>query len=333
MEEILQGVPARDYSDLTGHYGAEKIVRNYCSVPHGSIPGVWQHGPFLTGEQYLERRVSVITDQKLHTYAKKSFNFYVARSDMTILLKKHAYKYVYDIGLPFIYLPKIEVPELPNSVLFFPAHSSVDDPPLRVAKVKKRDFSVYSGLVNSLKAQFKYVGICIHGNDYSENVIKNLKTMGFDLVVVGAEEQDANSLYRIQFLISSFQYIISDTFSSSIVYAAYLNKRISIVTAKHLGKLTFELAEHEEVDFLRLSPDQIINAKKHLSWGALLLGLESKQSPGQLSELFYFNRYNKLFNLLWRFREINSRYSIFRDLLDFPFKILIYLLKLISKIF
>ena len=93
------------------------------------------------------------------------------------------------------------------------------------------------------------------------------------------------------------------------------------------------MAEHEEVDFLRLSPDQIINAKKHLSWGALLLGLESKQSPGQLSELFYFNRYNKLFNLLWRFREINSRYSIFRDLLDFPFKILIYLLKLISKIF
>jgi hypothetical protein len=328
MENILRGVPARDYSDLTGHYGAEKIVRNYCSAPSGHrIPGLWQHGPFLTGEQYLEKRVAVLTDQKLHTHAKKSFNFYVARSDMTILLKKHGYKYVYDIGLPFIYLPKIEVHELPNSVLFFPAKT-----PLRLANKKNKDFSIYKELLISLKNQFPHVGICIHGNDYSENEISNLYSMGFDLVVGGADEQDANSLYRVQYLISSFQYIISDYFSSAIVFGAYLNKNIAIVLAKHEGQLTYELIELQELDFLKIPAENIVNAKKYYSWGASLLGLESIKTPDELKELFLFNNFNKFYNLVWAFRKISSRYTLIGNLLNFIFKISLLLLNLIRKI-
>lgn len=298
---IVENLPSRDYSDFTGHYGAEKIVNEYCSTNNSyRIPGLWQHGPFLLNKDYLFARVALITDEILHTFAKSSWNYYVARKDMVSLLKECGYKRVFNIGLPFLYLQDMDINEVKETALFFPEHSGVGE--------RVKDFSVYDEYLKVLKAKFTYVGICIHANDYSEGIIKELLSMGFDLAVVGADERDANSLYRIKYLILHFEYILSDTFSSALVYGAYLNKKIGILPSLNQENSISSHNAQNELRFLKLSLQNIEGAKRHQAWGERLLGDDSKRSPKELRKLFYFNKFNRLYFLFWFVRKKIKRY-------------------------
>ena len=296
ISKIINNLPIRDYTDSTGHYGAAKIVNQFCNTnKEYKIPGLWQHGPFPFNEEFLLEKMPVITDEELHIYARSSWKYFVAREDMRDILKQNGYKHVFDIGLPFLYLPELDIFEIKDSVLFFPQHTGVSEAPL--------DFTIYSETLKVLKASFKHVGICVHANDYSKNIIEKLLSVGFDFAVVGSDEHDANSLYRIKYLISHFEYIISDTFSSAVAYGAYLNKRIAIVTDAFEGqKSLLELKYYEELAFLHLSISKVRNAERHKRWGENILGQLSKKSSSELQELFYFNSFNELNYLYWYFQ-------------------------------
>ena len=322
-------LPKQLYDDFTYNYGAQKILSSYCETPASyRIAGFWEHGPILSEMKYYDGRFKLLgIDSELERVRKK-WLFFTSRQDTAQYLKSNGFSSVLDVGLPFIYLEDTTILEIPNSILFFPLHSGRND--------ANKKFEPYQELLIQLREKFKVVGICLHGNDYSLEAENTCKEIGFDIVIEGANELDSNSLWRVKNSILQFEYVIADTFSSAIVYGAYLNKKVAIVDIPGTNHFIWD----NELEGLKISIFNVINAKPHKEWGDRLVGINSKKTPEEIRRLFVFNPLNTLYYYSWFFRKnisSNTNLGLLRGIMcrfiDGVLFLNIKVIELISKIF
>jgi hypothetical protein len=317
-------LPIRDLSDFTGHYGASKLASSYCGLSKTrQVPGLWQHGPFLpniTSSQYIEINPGVLTDGDLHNFARSFWRYFVASREILFYLKSIDYKNVYAIGLPFIYVPEIEINEIEDSLLIFPGHSSANGP--------KRNFHSYENFIYQASKLFANVGVCLHNNDFNQININTFERFGVDMVFGGADEHDANSLLRIKYLLGKFETVVSDTFSSAVVYAAHLGKKIAIsgpdvLQEKYLYDYiddynthitSFQILADQELKHLRIHPSELKKARQHKVWADNILGVENKLSPLEMKSMFKYNSLGYLIFFMnsWRMKLEKYKYDKFR---------------------
>jgi hypothetical protein len=114
-------------------------------------------------------------------------------------------------GLPFAYLPNLEIKRNSDWLLVIPAHSAGSE-------VVRSGHEDYLDFIYSLSNQFENISVCIHHLDVGREIEKQARRRGLS-VIYGARPNDRNSLHRIKYLFSLFEYITSNTMGSHMVYA------------------------------------------------------------------------------------------------------------------
>jgi hypothetical protein len=202
------------------YYGASCIAAEYChfkKTPYTDRRMIWQHGwipEFCNIHPYI-----VIPSADCDN--RDNINL-VAREDQKTFLMKHGYKNVQAIGLPVIYTKQLYRERKPGTLLVMPVHS------LYCTTHEHWNFSDYAKSINDLKSDFQEIVICIHPSCMKKGYwIKEFEMYNFK-IIEGCDIYDRNSLYRMQELLTSFEYITTNGFGSHIAYAAYFGAKVSI---------------------------------------------------------------------------------------------------------
>lgn len=286
-------------SDLD-YYGASFIASDYCRFPRSLNPDrlvVWQHG-------WLPQHLNI------HPYLLVPGNYsddknivaLVGRNDQRIYLQSQGYNNVKAIGAPIIYAKKLSITRKPNSLLVMPVHS------LDYTTHEHWNFSQYADKIHALRNEFDEIAVCVHPSCIRKGYwVREFEELGFT-VIEGADLYDRNALYRMQALLSSFEYVTTNGFGSHIAYAAYFGAKVSIFG---------DFAEFKEADFILdpfytkfpeiLGPTVYLFSKNvimenfgelfvypkdaiiRMEWGKEQLGESNKVSPANLKSILGWN--------------------------------------------
>lgn len=224
----------------------------------------------------------------------KAFPQFVAREDQVLFLKSHGYKNVRGFGLPFLYANVATVNRKVGSVLVMPGHTLEEE-------TEVADYQDCVRFVKALSEDFSNVVICLHGIDYDKgHARKAFEAAGFQ-VVRGAAIEDSNSLERMAFLFSRFEYVSTNFHGSHVYYAAAKGGKVSIAgplfssdpdgKRKHVYFQNFPegLSFGEQVQELKqnLYPFFYVslkNAEVRIDWALAQLGHHEKKSPQDLKK-------------------------------------------------
>jgi hypothetical protein len=217
---------------------------------------------------------------------------FVAREDQVTFLKSHGYKNVISVGLPFIYTGIPKADRSPGSVLIMPGHTLKEE-------TNGSDYEEYVRFVEKLVEDFSQVVVCLHGIDYERGQArKAFERAGFP-VIRGAAIEDSNSLDRMSFLFSRFEYVSTNLHGSHVYYAAARGCKVSIAGPPHIpdldglrkhvfyknfpegiSYLPKKLALRRDANpFLYVSPRK---AEPRIDWALNELGHHEKKSPQNL---------------------------------------------------
>ncbi len=300
VTNIILSLPAKQIIPLKGeidYYGARHILAKYCKASlnnkplshigwaHGWIPDFWNEtDPRLVTSQSLEDKEQLILTSKtsIETY-----------------LRSCGYKNTYAIGLPIVYLEKRKIKRIKDSLLVMPAHS------LDYTTHNHWKFNEYANEIEKIAKYFKHIYICVHPSCFKKGYwVKEFQAKGYN-VIEGISVDDKNALYRLQYLMSTFEYVTTNTFGSHIAYAAYFGAKVSI----YGSYAEFKEEDFKDDPFYLQNPDilkpaleltcenRIIKELKHLfvlpqeatlyqEWGLYEVGEENKKSPEELSSIF-----------------------------------------------
>jgi hypothetical protein len=311
-------------SDLD-YYGASYIASEYCNFPRTLNPNrivVWQHG-------WLPAHLNI------HPYLLLPGNYsnntdivaLVARKDQQKYLSDAGYKNVVAVGTPIVYTQKLSVKRKPNTLLVMPVHS------LDYTSHNHWSFKEYAKQIHDLRHEFDEVVICIHPSCVKKGYwVEEFKAYNFK-IVEGSDIYDRNALYRMQELLSSYEYVTTNGFGSHLSYAAYFGAKVSIYG---------DFAEFKEEDFindpfytkfpeilqptLNLFSEKAIkehfselfvfpkDAEQRVEWGKSQLGEDNKVSPKKLKELLGWNL-NILMNSVTEKNELSKKvYNYFKNM-------------------
>jgi len=244
---------------------------------------------------------------------------FVARQDQVSFLNSHGYKNVISVGLPFIYTDILQVDRSPGSILIMPGHTLEEE-------TTRSDCEEYVSFVETLAEDFSQVVICLHGIDYDKGQAREaFERAGFQ-VIRGATIEDSNSLDRMAFLFSRFEYVSTNFHGSHVYYAAARGCKVSIAGPPHIPDLD-SLRNHffyknftegisyvpkilalkrDIYPFLYVSPR---NTVLRVDWALDQLGNREKKSPRNLRKALGWTRMNILITrqkrMLWSW--INAR--------------------------
>lgn len=288
-------------------YGAGTVAAEYCSVePFRPLRGTWQHG-WIPSHLAVHPELVIMSSQP----PQKRHYCWVARKDQALYLHQRGFKKAKAIGLPIVYLKEENINRIPGSLLVMPPHSNN-------ATTHDWDFASYAEEIARLKKEFSNIVISIHPIDWAKGYwIDDFRRYGFD-IIQGINGFDKNALKRLQILMSSFEYVTTNSFGSAIAYAAYFGAKVSI-----FGRF----AQYKEEDIRNdplcvRAPEMIqplvtaisekelrshypklfchpLEARENTDWACIELGHNNKVTPEEMRYLFGFNLVNKW---IWQMR-------------------------------
>lgn len=200
-------------------YGVNRLVAGYCGqrpFRECPLPGIWQHGAV---PPHWQRDPRMVTQSR---HVRRNTRVWVAREDDVRYLADNGYPNARAIGLPVAYLPEAKFERRPGSLLVMPMHS-------RDSMTRELNFADYTGTLRSMVGDFESVVGCVHPaclkHGYWLDVFRELDIP----IVLGAGAGDANALYRMQALMSQFEFMTSNGYGSHHAYAAHFGAKPSIV--------------------------------------------------------------------------------------------------------
>ena len=297
LNMILPEKETISFSGEIDYYGARHILSDYCEVElfskalhqipwcHGWVPDFWNNTD-----------VRLVTSQKL---ADKSQLILTSKKSIENYLKQCSYANSVSIGLPVAYLKENKQDRLADSLLIMPAHS------LDYTTHNHWKFEEYANEIAEIAKYFKHVYACLHPSCFKNGYWgKELQAKGIK-IIEGVDVSDKNSLYRLQKILTTFEYVTTNSFGSHIAYAAHFGAKVSVygtyaeykeadyantpfyvdnpdVLQKCLDLISLKTVQKELSQFFCLPQE----AKKHKDWGDYEVGLSEKKTPHYLSNLF-----------------------------------------------
>jgi FkbM family methyltransferase len=275
-------------------YGAADVAAAYCgfrSVP-ASIRGHWVHG------WYPSFRSKFHPDFHLGARTRLDESYWLARKDEEEFFRSSGYQNVAAIGMPLAYLPPGDFTRRPGSLLVMPVHSQ--DYTTHLWK-----FDEYADVISAIRDEFSEVLVCVHPSCVRRGYwVNTFKERGFT-VVTGADLFDRNALRRVQCLLSSFEYVTTNSFGSHLAYASFFGAKPSIYGpyvsyreedfkndgfyAYHSRFLKPALESISEEALRRHRPQFFCHpqeAKADVEWGQIEVGYPNKVSPHEMRRLF-----------------------------------------------
>lgn len=249
------------------------------------------HG-WVTAHQQVHP-VAIIGD----TFAT-DMRIFVARRDEFDFLRVHGYTNVHAIGLPIVYVKQLPFERRPDSLLVMPIHSNA------AAKASWTP-TKYAQEIERIREQFREVVVCVNGDSLEgKEVAAAFQGIGVPCVA-GARAGDRNALRRMHVLLSSFEYVTTNSFGSHLAYAAYMGAKPSIygtyvqwsekdwvncpLAIRHPEALNpsldavGEAAMRKHFGFLFRNPGE---AEDRLEWGRQQVGHDNRVTPREMRRLF-----------------------------------------------
>lgn len=160
----------------------------------------------------------------------------VANNDQKKFLNDNRFNKVIVAGYPYIYIKKnYNIKRYSKSLLVMPPHNT----DFTENNYNEQKFINY---ILKFRKYFKVIYFCIHQKCYQKGLwIKNLNKYDIDFVI-GANQNDMNSLLRMKYIFQHFDYVHSSTIGSAIFYAAFEQCKISISNEY----LNYELNAHKK---------------------------------------------------------------------------------------
>src|SRR5262249_11239822 len=136
-------------------------------------------------------------------------------------LAANGYRNVKAIGLPIAYLAKATLERRAGSLLVMPAHS------LEYTNHTWK-FDEYADEIVRIAPRFSEVALCVHPSCLETGYwVDAFSKRGFT-VYKGAAVNDRRGLERIATLLSSFEYVTTNTLGSHVAYASFCAAKVSI---------------------------------------------------------------------------------------------------------
>jgi FkbM family methyltransferase len=275
-------------------YGAAHVAAAYCGfkdVP-GHLRGCWQHG------WTASYRMPIPPDLILGTWASPDNYYWVARKDEEECLRSAGLPHVAAIGMPIVYLPPRPIRRRPNSLLVMPAHT------LEYVTCSWK-FDEYAEAIAAIRHEFSEVVVCISPSCWKHGYwVDAFRTRGFRLVA-GANLSDRNALERVRYLLSSFEYMATNSFGSQLAYAPYFGAKPSVYgpyAARRAEDFTNDPRYRRNPEWLEIvlkatSEEELRRHYPHLfchprearadvEWARFELGEANKVSPRTMRSLF-----------------------------------------------
>jgi FkbM family methyltransferase len=285
------GWPGSGSSDM---YGASAVSAAYCGfkeVP-GHLRGDWQHG------WVASYRLPLPPELILGFKPAQDGHYWVARKDEEECLRSAGIRRVGAIGLPVVYLPPRPIARRPGSLLVMPTHS------LHYSTSSWK-FDEYAEAIAAIRHEFSEVVVCVHPACWKHGYwVDAFRKRGFRLVV-GASFKDRNALERIRYMLSTFEYMVTNSYGSQLAYAAYFGAKPAIYGPyvrfreedfkndplyrrnPHLLSVALEAVSDEvlrrHLPWLFCHPRE---AEANVEWGRSEVGAANKVSPRKLRSLF-----------------------------------------------
>ena len=291
-------------------YGALEVVRDYTGdwAEPSDIPGYWMHGWLPAHHNVhpafiaLHKKAGQIEG---HDYPgqiareKAEAMQWVSRQDQADYLKSEGYRHVRAIGLPFCYLPAMDVDRVPGSLLVMPPHGHrAHGPGDRIAEELAERIAEKASL-------FSEVCVCLNVVDFGHHEWRGPFEKRGIPVVVGADQAEPNTLLRLKRMLSQFEFVTTNGFGSHIAYAAACGAKVSIfgpfaefpydrARTVHAVKMFPELQRplvdlcteqtmRANYPFLFVDPELAID---RTAWGLAEIGIDHRLSPAAMREAF-----------------------------------------------
>lgn len=296
-------LPIQEKNNIHDPYNIKQIISDYCGFNH--IPSFfnenicWQHGWYPA---YRQQDPLMISGQK---YNSKLF-YLVSKHSEELFLKKHGYLQSKALGLPIIYFKQSKkYTRLKNSLLVMPVHSVAN------TTHESWKFQEYVNTIISIKHLFSKITICIHPSCIEKGYwINEFKDSGFE-IIEGIDGWKTNSFERLSAMMSTFEYVTTNGFTSALVYAGYFGAKPSIYG---------DFCEYEKEDYINdtfyqqnpeilekiitcYRKESVFNAYPKLftipnkassceEWAKEEIGYDQKLSSNEIKKLFGLNKRN-----------------------------------------
>jgi hypothetical protein len=195
-----------------------KLKSPFGSDQYGAEPPepmcLWHHGVFLPIYN---------VDPKILTLGHgRDVNYYVARDDQAVFLKYNGYK-AKAIGMPILYAKDDqEYSRIPNSLLVMPMHTT------HGVKMDTSQCLAFLRDVIEYSKTYDYLLVSLHAADVHNGYwIKELEQLGINWVI-GARQDDKNSLKRQRALFQQFDTVLTNGFGSHIPYALHFGCKVYV---------------------------------------------------------------------------------------------------------
>lgn len=290
-----------NHSDL---YGASHIAARYCGYEKVPFFGgeMWQHGWVSDGlsipEQVFGGRI-----------ASKNTTLLVATEVQEKFLKEQGYVNTHAVGLPSVYLPRLEQPREEGTLLVMPGHTV---PGMGVGSLQSQ---AYVNHVKKHATRFKKTVICVFGTDYDQRGIWRtaFEGSGFEVIRGVDHKYYALELQKKRFMKCS--HMTTNVFGSHIIYASAYGSKVSISG----GYEAPNEEDYKNIPFYKEYPEALASAVQLFSeetmrskhpwlfcnpedaicsntWGESQMGLSHKISPEQLREVMGWSRKEIVFS-------------------------------------
>ena len=294
VEELPIGPDGWPRFGSSGFYGAADVAAAYCgfkAVPD-HLRGHWQHG------WTASYRMPIPPDLILGTWPSPEKYYWVARKDEEEHLRSAGFPHVAAIGMPLIYLPPRPIRRRPNSLLVMPAHN------LDYVTCSWK-FDEYAEAIAAIRHEFSEVVVCVSPPCWKHGYwVDAFRNRGFH-VIAGANHADRNALERVRYLLSTFEYMVTNCFGSNLAYASYCGAKPSVygpyatrraedfandpVIRRNPKLLPVTLKSFSEEELRRHRPQLFCHprdARADVEWARFELGEENKVSPRKMRSFF-----------------------------------------------
>jgi hypothetical protein len=262
-------------------YGIRKILHEYIGLKTdipllGKLQQSWQPSMCtgIDGEQGYSAEVKNI-DTPVYVWSSACFKNAREKG-----LRATA------IGSPWLYLREEDERDAPIGLLAFPTHSFNQD--FR-AKIK---WDIYAKELKDTEKRygFSHTTICIHKEDWSDEVVNYLSGCGFKLATLG-DPLSNTFLYRARSLIRSHAAVTSDRLCSSAFYSLYENVPFFISGTPILMEPEEPVVGLQTIDRQWIGYEfpglLAYDGKARKEYGDRELGAENKKTPSELREILY----------------------------------------------
>lgn len=273
-------------------YGAFDVLARYAGLPEepGCRRGLWLHG-WKRPEENIHPEYIIGTTGRFVQDHGRGAQVWVWREDQAEYLKGMGLENVKALAAPFAYLPEIRTERLPESLLVMPPHSNIESRENLVSQE-------YIDFVAGLRSEFGLIAVCLAPACLNRGLwIEDYKRIGVN-VIVGADINDRNSLYRMNLLFRLFEYVTMPTIGSQLVYSAYCGAKPSVCgpdllrSRENLAECAFYKNYPEGIELSlkftnRRSLEEAArwclcrprDAKQCEEWGRTQLGFASRMAP------------------------------------------------------